>query len=222
MEIMICNKTFRESDFELFENSERYLVCGGSGSGKSYLVYSLIEKFSHKFDKILISGGNVSFYEKLSKDILAKIEFFNEIINPFKYIIQDGFRILYIMDDLQDSAFKSSDISKAYRTGRHYHLNLIIIAQTIFVRQPYFRDISLNVTGIILLKSRDLNSVEIFLRQTYGKYGSKKALSAYQKAMMRPYGHILFDLKITTPIELSVRSNILKTQFPYVIVYDIQ
>lgn len=219
---MYCNKKFKEGDFELFESSERLIISGCSGSGKSSLVFNLLEKFSHKFEKILISGGDQSFYEKLPNHILTKVEFFEELINPFKYITRDGLQVCYLIDDLQDSAFKSPNISKAFRTGRHFNLSLILLSQSIFVRQPYFRDISLNVTGIILLKSRDLNSVEILLRQIYGKVGGKNAVSAYKKAMMMSYGHILFDLKITTPIELIVRSNILNTQYPFIVVYDIQ
>ena len=219
---MSCRKTFKEVDFELFEEPERLIVSGNSGAGKSQLVYNLLEKYYNKFDKILLSGGDLSFYEKLPPHISANIEFYEDVIDPFQFVTRNGHKVLYICDDLQDEVFKSKHISKAFRTGRHFNLSLILLTQSIFARQPYFRDITLNVTGIILLKSRDLNSVEILLRQIYGKLHAKNALAAYIKATSTPYGHILFDLKITTPIELSVRSNILKSQFPYITVHDIQ
>lgn len=218
---MTCRENFLLEDFELFNEPERILISGFSGSGKSYLTRGIINRYHNKFDSIVVYGGPRGFYANLPDEISQKIVYFDTLIDPFSHIPHDNFHLLYIIDDLQLEAFSSSDISRAFRTGRHHNLSIILLAQTIFCKATKFREITLNLSALILLKSRDLSSVELILRQIFGRTHSKKALEVYKNAMKTSYGHILVDLKLTTPIELMIRSNILQLQYPYVIVYQI-
>ena len=222
---MLCpgDKVYTDNDLDLAKEPFRMIISGSSNSGKSYLCAQLIEQYHSKFDRIVISGGNPESYKSLSNETINKAIFYEELVDPFSQVTSKGIKVLIVIDDLYNEAFNNIQISNCFSRGRHANLSIILITQNLFPRSSkYHRDITLNASHMILLRQRDLNQVEVLLRQIVGKESSKKCVQAYRKAVTSTsYGHFFIDLTSTTPPELQFRSNIFKTDYPYIITYQI-
>ena len=115
---------------------------------------------------------------------------------------------LVVYDDNFLSAAKNEAVANVFIKGRHLGISAILISQNLFMQGKYARRISLNCTHFLLLKQRDLVQIEALGRQLYGKEKAKVFLEAYRRATEgKPYGYILADASISTPEELSLRSN---------------
>ena len=214
--------TYSLKQVDLFDTPSRVIIGGGSGVGKTTLLLSLLKTYYNRFDKIIICGGDEGVYKDLSEDITKRITYSPTLLDPFDEILYEGYRVWFICDDLYMAAFSSEQIANLYAKGRHKLISGTIVTQNIFPKAKYFRDISLNSNYVILLKIRDLTSVETFLRQCVGKSDAKKALSAYNQAMrLNPFSHFLIDLNPNTPRSLQFRSNLFKETFPFEITYSI-
>ena len=215
-------ETISSKQIDIFDSPARIIIGGQSGAGKTTLLLGLLKTYHGRFHKIVICGGDASIYDDLSVDITKKISHSSTLVDPFDEVLYEGYRVWFICDDLYMAAFNSEQIANVYSRGRHKLISATIITQNIFPKAKYFRDISLNSNYVILLKIRDLTSVETFLRQCVGKSDAKKALSAYNQAMrLGPYSHFLIDLNPNTPRLLQFRSNLFKESFPYEITYSI-
>ena len=117
--------------------------------------------------------------------------------------------MLVIYDDNFLSAANDETVANVFIKGRHLGISAILITQNLFMQGKYARSISLNCTHFLLLKQRDLGQIEILGRQLFGREKAKVFLKAYRRAIEgKPYGYILADVSITTPEELSLRSNV--------------
>ena len=129
---------------------------------------------------------------------------------------------LVVYDDNFLSAAKNEAVANVFIKGRHLGISAILISQNIFMQGKYARRISLNCTHFLLLKQRDLGQIEVLGRQLYGREKAKVFLKAYRHAIEgKPYGYILADVSITTPEELSLRSNV-ADEGPCEVVYSWQ
>jgi len=104
-------------------------------------------------------------------------------------------------------------VSKNFTTlGHHNNTSLIFISQNLFYSHPSFRDISLNLEYIVLLKNRrDLSQINYLAKQLCPP-DPKFVSGAYYDATKKPYSHSLMDCTPTAPEELQIRSNI----FPFI------
>lgn len=117
--------------------------------------------------------------------------------------------LLVVYDDNFISAANDETAANVFIKGRHLGISAIMISQNLFMVGRYARTISLNCTHFVLLKQRDLGQIETLGRQLYGRDRAKVFLNAYKRAIMaKRYGYLLADVAITTPEELSLRSNI--------------
>ena len=207
---------------DIFHQPARILVSGGSNSGKSHITSLLIRENHTKFHRIIISGADKTTFN-LPPEVLEKITFYDEIINPFSEILFEGCKLLYVIEDMYIDAMNDKNIALAFTRGRHKHINIVITTQVLFIRNArYARDISLNTSHYFLTKQRDISVIECLGRQIFGKSKAKSFLKAYQTALNNfSHGHILVDTQCDTPTEAQVRSNVFKENYPYEIVYQL-
>ena len=217
-----CKNIVSEKSLDIFHQPARIIIAGQSNSGKSYITTQLIRENFHKFDRIVISGADKSTFD-LPEDILRKILFYDDLVNPFEEILFEGCKLFYIIEDMYLEALNDKNIALAFTRGRHKGVNILITTQVLFPRNAkYARDIGLNTSHYFLTKIRDLSQVEVLARQIFGRAKSKNFLKAYQTALSNfSHGHILIDTQCSTPPELQVRSNLFKIQYPFEIVYEI-
>ena len=214
---------YREELLDLFprDRGGRVFVAGASGSGKTHLVTSLVRKYSEKFYKVLICGTSDHPIRELP-ELKNKVTVSKDIIDPELEI--DPFEkkkgLLVVYDDNFLQAANDETVANVFIKGRHRGVSAILISQNLFMQGKYARSISLNCSHFLLLKQRDLGQIETLGRQLYGRDKAKVFLNAYKQATVgKSYGYILADVSITTPEELSLRSNIVN-EGPCEIVYS--
>ena len=112
-------------------------------------------------------------------------------------------------DDNFLRAANDETAANVFIKGRHLGISAVLISQNVFMQGKYARSISPNCTHFLLLKQRDLGQIETLGRQLFGRDKAKVFLNAYKRALAsKAYGYILADVSITTPEELSLRTNI--------------
>lgn len=207
-----------EEHLDIFREPSRVIIAGYSNSGKSYLCSKLVRKYQHKFSSIIICGGG---YSELRSDpqIKRKLIEHSTIIDPVEERVDNDSHILVIYDDLFTESANSKIVSDMFTRGRHFMVSVILITQNIFFPGKYSRNISLNASHFILVKSRDLSQIETLGRQIFGKQDSKKFVELYKKVISQPYGYLLVDLGSNTPSTITLRGNIVHEP-PYEIVYQ--
>ena len=77
--------------------------------------------------------------------------------------------------------------------SHHYNASLILLIQNLFQKGSVMRTISLNTKYMIIFAHiRDQTQLQVLSRQMFGS-NSKYLLSAYAKAVSRPYGYLCVD-----------------------------
>ena len=124
-----------ELDCELFKTTHRILCLGGSNSGKTYMLQSLILRHHEKFKKIIICGSPnhlLEYPQTRMKTILYENET-NPIFDPFSTdlnIDNDDRQTLLIIDDLMTEIISSALVNKIYLRGRHLNLSVVMLLQS--------------------------------------------------------------------------------------------
>ena len=114
-----------------------------------------------------------------------------------------------LLDDYMSEASNSVQVQSLFTRGRHLGLSVIYLAQNLFHRGKYSRDLSLNMDYIVLFKNvRDSSQIGHLARQMFPQ-NSKFLIWAFQDATQEPYGHLFLDLKPNGLESLRVRGNIL-------------
>jgi len=86
--------------------------------------------------------------------------------------------------------------------------SLIFLSQNVFYNNPVFRNISLNLQYIVIMRNRrDLRQIQHLARQLC-PVDPKYIQNAYDKATKDPYSYIFLDTTSTAPDELQCRSHI--------------
>ena len=142
-------------DLDLFKKPARLLISGFSGSGKSTFVVSLIRKYRNKFSKIVVLGSELECSKEL--DILTNSDF-----NPFEENLSG--HTLMIFDDIIYNRKLLNLSGEVFIRGRHLNISSVLVTQNLFLADKNFRQITLNITGIVLLKHRDAIQILSFAR----------------------------------------------------------
>ena len=205
----------------LFNSPSRILLVGSSNSGKSHLCDYLIRQYHEQFKRIIICGVKSHPVEECPT-IKSKLITSVELLDPSDYQTNSHEPILLIIDDLYVEALNSPRVCELFTRGRHQNVSTVLVAQNIFPRGKYARDVSLNASHYILTRVRDLYSVETLGRQLFGGQKAKVFLDIYNKCMSsRPFSHLLVDLSPNIPASIQLRSNLNKQDGDYEIVYQI-
>ena len=195
------------------------IISGPTGTGKSWLIFKIIENRRDLFDKKI---EKIYYFYSVWQNMFDKysdqdIVFINN--KPDEKIIKEianGGHYLLVIDDLQTAALKDEFIANLFtRESHHKNLSVFLILQNLFHQGKYSRDISLNSHYFILFKNpRDKNQIKTLARQL----GLNKTLEeAYNSATEKPFSYLLIDLSPNSNPDYMLRSDILPED--YTIVY---
>ena len=209
-----CNEIITSEDLDIFKSAVRVLCAASSGAGKSYLINRLILNNHFKFDKIFIIGSpnnNILENDNILKEKIMKLEYFPSIQEINEY--GDNLSKLILLDDVYITALSNKNVISYYTHGRHSQISPILLSQNLFAKGKFSRDLILNCSHIILLRTRDLSQLSILSRQIYGKGFSNKIPDVYNFiAKKYKFPHLLIDLTGTVNEKLELRSNIIDSE----------
>jgi len=222
---MDCVKKISENTAKI-ETPFRWLIIGPSMSGKSSMARTIIMQQSNLFRNgkckktFYFTKEHQKEIEKLkSNGLIDEIfyalpqteERFKELAYP--YIgkqNETGFEengTLFIFDDFGQELPRV--ISSIFCVlSHHLNANIILLLQTLYSKNPIYREISLNASQITLFKNlRDRSQIKTFSRQICeGKCDwIQKLFSDLSKF---PYSYLHYDLSHSCPDELRIRSHI--------------
>ena len=209
-----CEKTILQTDVDIFAKNARIICSGFSSSGKTYLINKLILKNISKFDYVIIAGSPTDHEITsidLIKDKVITLHHFPSI-DEIKQITEPNSSKIIVCDDNYYLAFNDINVMQWYTHGRHESINVVLITQNIFyTKGKYSRDISLNASHFLILRSRDLSQLTVLSRQLYGKENSNKILDVYKCIVKKysKYPHLLVDVSGNTNENLEFRSHII-------------
>ncbi len=141
-------------DSSKIEKPFRLIVAGGSGSGKSFFVQTLIERnhFRSSFDQIKYIYPDYLDECPTEFDTECHIECIpglpdRETLGSLKA------NTLVVIDDLMLEVSKCDDIARLFTViARKKNISVILIVQNIYQQGKNFRNLRLNATGIVLFK----------------------------------------------------------------------
>lgn len=187
----------------------RMLVIGCSQSGKSTFASEIIKRKNHSITNppdIVIYCAK--YFSSVPNDIRHLVKFHEGIPTADIFEMYENKRILLIYDDLQIDGLNSNTTAEIFLFGRHSKISVIFLQHNIFPRQRVARDISLNASYIVLMKTtRDPSQVMILSRQIV-PLNPLFLSKIYFENINSPYSHLLIDLCIKTPDFLRFRTNI--------------
>ena len=203
-----------------FISASRIIICGPSSSGKSELIYNIInhsdKMFDHPISRIYYFYGMWQEKFKRNSDTVEYIEGLPTQV--FLDEISYESHKLMVIDDQQMTALNSRLIADLFtKYSHHKNINVILVLQNLFHQGKFNRDISLNAHCFILFKNpRDINQIKVLSNQL----GLKKSLiSSYLDATSVPYSYLLIDLSPMSDSTYMLRSNILPDEHPTIYEY---
>lgn len=202
------------------------LVAGPSKSGKTTFVSNLLSVHHEMFEKmpdyILLYYANDQplYRELLNMNLIDEMINFTE--NEFHYeelkakikpyTIGNGSLIIFD-DTLSDI---KSGFEKIFQVlGHHSKCSLIYITQNLFYDNKAFRNVSLQLDYITLLRNlRNGNQVRSLANQLCSG-DTQWIVKAYEKATEDPFGYLFIDCGSKAQRELTLRSHMFPWEGPY-------
>lgn len=140
---------------------------------------------------------------------MPNVEYLEEIAAPF--VDKNG--ILIVLDDFGNLIDRS--ICDLFTVLSHSsRISVCYLSQCLFSKIPVFRDISLNVTMMTIMRNpRDSSQIRYIANQIYPNR-SKFVVDVYNSIMSEPYSYVFLDFHQKTLDFLRVRSSILPNEFP--------
>ena len=204
------------------------LVSGPSKSGKTTFVSNLMKVSQDMFEKrpdyvILYYGNEQPLYQEMFRlNLIHEMINFNELdpnyddiynkIQPFKE--KNG--SLIIFDDTL------SDIKPGFEKifqvlGHHNNCSLIYLTQNLFYNSKPFRNLSLQLDYIVLMRNlREGSQIRsLALQLCPGNF--KFIINVYEAATELPYSYLFIDCGANSLKELRLRSNIFPDEAPYTV-----
>ena len=181
------------------------IISGPSFSGKTFLVKNLLHNcvsiINTPPEKIIwLYKHWQPLYDEISEKVIPKVEFIRGVPQNLE---DDDFvditaRNLIILDDLMYTCSKDQKINSLFTEGAHHrNLSVIAINQNLY----YNKDTTQrrNCHYLILFKNpMDKGQIMTLARQMYPE-NPKTLMHHYDDATSKPYGHLLIDLKASTP-----------------------
>ena len=211
----------QEFDDTRFSPGQGILIVGGTGSGKSFWVKSLIENLDYCMKEIPDSIHYVYCFwqEHFSKLKDLGVKFypswdFEILHNPID--MQGG---MLIIDDMADKLAQTDPnyLRELYcKATHHCKLTVITLLHHPFSKTvPHLREINLNSQITVLLSSpRSMDAIVCWARQIFQNQ-SKKFIQLYKNICeAKSYGYILLYISPSCPSILRIRSNIFPSEQP--------
>ena len=193
------------------------LICGPSNSGKTTFTKkilkhsnSLFTPYPPKFVVLVYETWQSCYDEMLQNNYihlaikgLSDIDYLKEIFEENK---SKTSTLLVIDDQMQNIDQNVVSIFTIY--SHHYRVSCLLVTQSLFLSNKFYRTVSLNSNYIVLMKNtRDNSSVTHVGKQTH-PFKTRFITDSYLDATKNPYTHLLFDLRQETPEEIRIRGNI--------------
>lgn len=211
-----------------FKTPFRFLIYSNSGN---YLIY-LIKKYEIYFNFKLLGGGKSTLAAKIVKNrnecminppktILYFSKFSSSVPKSIQHIVEfrDGLPSetdledesdsgkLFILDDLQHILFDSPVVALLFQQSRHKNISIILLSQNLFPKGKIQRDITLNCTGIFLLRTcRDLSSIKVLSYQL-SPLNPTKLSQIYQEFINSGYKYVFVNLNVDSDEYLRYTSD---------------
>ena len=206
-----------------FKKDFTYILVGPSRSGKTVHVSKLLKhqnllfqsgqiKNTHYFYKEwqrLFDEMNDNNYVKEWHKEIPTLDKMKELAFPY----QDKGGSLFIIDDFGQNL--NRDIAELFTVlSHHMNISVIIQLQSLFNKNPVYREIQLSTQYISIFKNnRDKSQILHFARQ-FQPSNIKYVTSAYNEATKKPYTYMLFDLTQEIADNMRMRSSILPSEAP--------
>lgn len=194
----------------------RMLITGSSGSGKSFFVANLLSMrdrmINDRIDRIIYCAKfHTSIPEKLRNDEILEFHQGCPTEEMLENVNQE--KIIYVLDDLLESAFKSKTVSEMFTQGRNRGIGVILLTQNIFPRDAMARNISLNCNFMVIFRNiRDRSSFNHLARQLLPA-NSKNLSDFFLNGVAKPFSYLLIDLTQECPEALRFRQEIFNDEF---------
>jgi energy-coupling factor transporter ATP-binding protein EcfA2 len=189
------------------------LVAGPSGCGKTSFIHRLLAQNDQLYNK---PPGKVYWFYRVYQKVFDTMKYFG-VVDEFiqgmvtmewikENVTEPNSTI--VIDDLAGEI--SVDTATIFTVGsHHYNVNVILVCQNLFTKNPSFRDISINTQGTVMFKfPRDSSSI-VNLAKQVAPGRSKDVLQIYREATKKPFSYVYFDYHQATPDDIRFRSNIL-------------
>lgn len=195
---------------------QRHLLIGPSGCGKSRFFAKLVLSARHMFDQfphriLYFSPHASSIPEEIRNGESTGIEIIHfarlPTIEELSSLTQFT---LVTIDDFQTEANDASEISHAFRIGRHFNCVIFLMLQTLFSKGKYSREITLNTSYITLFKMiRGVDAIKIYSRQLSLFNDPDLLYKVYKAHCLKPFQYLLICLDVALKTEhLRIQTNI--------------
>lgn len=196
-----------------FKTPGTCLISGASNSGKSTFMRELLVRRKFFYDR---PPGKVYWFYRIYQDALFDEMLETKVVDEFHQgmvtmdWIKENISVpnsTIVIDDLTTEI--DQDTSNIFTVGSHHlDVNVFLICQNLFTKNPYFRDISINVTATVVFKfPRDSSSI-VNLAKQLAPGRTKDIVKIYKEATKRPYSYVYFDYHQATDDDLRIRSNL--------------
>lgn len=202
------------------------LVTGPSKSGKTTFVSNLLKVSEDMFKVkpkyvILYYANTQPLYQELfkSKLINEMINFndaepdYQEIFNKVDPYKNDNGSLIIFDDTLSDI---KPGFEKIFQVlGHHTNCSLIYLSQNLFYNSKTFRNLSLQLDYIVLMRNKR-DSSQIRTLSTQLCPGNPQHITeSYKEATEDPYSYLFVDCGANSRNELRLRSHIFPHEAPY-------
>ena len=194
------------------------LVCGASGSGKTTFILNMLR---HKAN-VIQKGANITnvlffyntwqpLYDTMKQEHLVSTWINDAPTVPDLKDLTESFRrkagsICIIDDFLLDV---SKDITEIFTViSHHYKICVFLLSQSIFPKNPFFRELSINAKYIVLHKNPRENAQISHLARQINPTDSKSVVQAIRDATSAPYSYVVLNLHQETPDNIRIQSHI--------------
>lgn len=208
-----------------FKKDFTYVVVGPSRCGKTVHVKNILENQNILFQSGKIQNVHYFYREWQSlfdrmKDIgivkqwhnnLPTTEIMREL--AFPHIGKDG--TLFIIDDFGQNL--TGDISDLFNVlSHHANISVIILLQTLFSKNPVYREIQLSAQYLSLFKNNRDKSQILQLARQINPSNKRFIVESFHEATKAPYTYLMFDLSQDVNERVRIKSNFLPQEKPVI------
>lgn len=198
-----------------FNLSNRVVVVGSSGSGKSQYILEILKNKNRMID------GDAKFIHYLT----CKKEFVDDEVKNIpdtkvsECIDLDelGNNSIVVFDDLMVDDNIKNVVKLFIADARHRQIAPFFVLHNLYPNTPHARTITLNATHFIIFRNlRDRLQFAHFARQLTPNW--KDLMNIYEDLGRKPFSPLVIDLDQTTPDAFRFKSDILNKD--YFVIYS--
>lgn len=204
-------------DTIIFKHPFTCLIAGPSFAGKSVLLEKILLNketiIDKEFDRIVVCYKVYQPSYDVLKLLNSTVKFIEGLPNVSEFDKNEN--SLLILDDLMSECSDSQEISNFFRVySHHLKISIFILNQNIFPKGKCQRDISLNVSYMIIFNNpRDRQQIKTLGQQMFPKK-STSFFAIFEDAISQVDGHgyLFIDFKQKTEERNRLQTGIIPGQ----------